>query len=245
MIMQHTTTRRGNTQTNKDVVICPPCGENVAPAAKEGQNRKKPYGPSYPALRRYSLRKGGRFPAGLPPASVAPTLRAANNAGYSGRVGFTLIELLVAVLIIGILAAVALPQYNKAVAKSRLASIMGSLKTLQEAEDVCFNESGRVCSLVELDVEVPNPQPQKLIDGYVTTYFFSVDSWTDSNGKEFPLVTLEFSDGVDWIGAFAITPAGRVCAGYETAVENFCPHMGFGKVFTGGSMHPRYVHYTE
>ena len=71
------------------------------------------------------------------------TLRAA-QLGMTASFGFTLIELLVVVLIIGILAAVALPQYQKAVERSRAAEAEIMLRTLRDAQARCILEKGNI-----------------------------------------------------------------------------------------------------
>ncbi|MBR1373388.1 prepilin-type N-terminal cleavage/methylation domain-containing protein [bacterium] len=88
---------------------------------------------------------------------------------------FTLIELLVVVLIIGMLVAVAIPQYKKAVLKSRLAAIKPILSAIKTAEESYYLANGEYtynmdlldigssCSR-EADVSLVRCDPYFLID---------------------------------------------------------------------------------
>jgi prepilin-type N-terminal cleavage/methylation domain-containing protein len=82
---------------------------------------------------------------------------------HNNKKAFTLIELLVVVLIIGILAAIAIPQYLKAVERSRVASLLPIMTALENANKIFHLTTGKYTTKFE-DLDVSIPQGATILD---------------------------------------------------------------------------------
>ena len=114
------------------------------------------------------------------------------------QAGFTLIELLVVVLIIGILAAVALPQYRLAVEKSRAMQAVTFLKAWKDAEEIYYMANGVYAEEFEALGMVP---PQNIDE------FFMVNNVQEAAYGRFALQHREHNYLLIYSGDYRTTSA--------------------------------------
>ena len=153
------------------------------------------------------------------------------NTFHITNAGFTLIELLVVVLIIGILASVAVPQYEKAVKKARLTKVILLVKTLANAEEVFYMSNGYYTGNVsELDVDMPaggTYAGESTDDGYLrfpdgTVIDLLSGIGHQAGGGSSLYVVVRLKDGLRYIQYLehSSRPNMRVCDGNEAVCKN-------------------------
>ena len=140
-------------------------------------------------------------------------LRQHSSGMTPNLMGFTLIELLVVVLIIGILAAVALPQYQKAVEKSRLMECVQQLTYANQAYQLAHLANGEVTDTAlrngAIDVSNFSINADKPLSGYCGLYIDTLNNEIDSYSK---YVTLEMG---------VLTNSHQTCYTKDTDMGNY------------------------
>ena len=149
--------------------------------------------------------------------------------------GFTLLELLVVVLIIGILASIALPQYKKAVGKSKVSQTFIMLKSILQAEERYYLEHASYTNnLANLDLVFPKGTITTVWTGTKSatpnTYIYSCD--VRNNGKFHGCVANAYNSNLPIIQFYPKVMVGissRWCIaafGKSKEASNTCEALG-------------------
>ena len=138
--------------------------------------------------------------------------------------GFTLIELLVVVLIIGILSAVALPQYNRAVDRSRASELYIVANDMRKAMEIYYLANGDAGNIALQDLEVGYNLTNCSQNGTVYSCYIKENVWIEQQGLSW---TIRRSN--PYFGIGGVRDHLTFCSSDNQRGENVC------KMLTGKS----------
>ena len=152
---------------------------------------------------------------------------------------FTLIELLVVVLIIGILSAIALPQYQVAVEKTKATNLLTLLDSIAKAEEIYYLANGRYTDQIDnLDVQLEYVQKKnhnaRMVYQLHNGYWIALYAGTYhqiGGGVEVVAITRFFNHPAHTNE----TAGGTACYGVGTIGQQVCKSMGVKRfTYSGG-----------
>lgn len=146
--------------------------------------------------------------------------------------GFTLVEMLVVVLIIGVLTAVALPNYTRSIEKSRATEAMNMIKSLNDAV-YAYAAERNACppSFAKVLVEVPGEKiSDTVVKGKFFTYKLNAATRAPIPGTACGGVVAERNEGEVYRIWNPYSTVGDkrtlACYGESTEAQNICKSMG-------------------